>query len=311
MSKEKVIHFSVVIPLYNKEVSITRAIQSVLHQTYQNFQIIVVNDGSTDRSLENVQKLQDPRIKILTQENKGVSAARNWGVLESDSEWIAFLDADDEWLPEYLETMISLYSQFPSCGVLSSGFLKKDQDSFNFRDYLKIPHPENWRGLIDYYHDLRIAHPFCSSCITVQKSKLLEINGFPENLIHGEDLVTWVRLFQITDFAYIKKVGAIYHLDAENPSNLTRPEHEKDLYWRVIMTDAINELLQSGSKSIKYRQSLIELLASYSIPLVRSLIVKNDWLNAIKRLWLFRDTKIYRKKWIRLFLSNFFPIDAS
>lgn len=304
-------YFSVVIPLYNKENHIHRAISSVLNQTVQDFELIIVDDGSTDGSFDAANAIQDPRIRILRQENRGVSAARNRGILQAKHDWVAFLDADDEWLPDYLETMISLHFQFPSCGVLSSAFLNKENDGFVFHNYLQVPHNENWRGLIDYYYELRIAHPFCSSCISVQKSKLLEINGFPENIIHGEDLTAWVRLFQVTDFAYIKKIGAIYYLDAEKRSNLTRPEYEAELYWRVIMADAINQLLQSEKKPIKQRQSLIELLAYYSIPLVRSLIQKKDHQNAIKRLWIFRETKIYRRKWARLFLANFIPLDTT
>ena len=88
---------SVVIPLYNKEKYIKRAIESVLNQTFQKFEIIVVNDGSTDKSAEIVQNIKDPRIRLINQKNAGVSAARNRGIQEAKYEYIAFLDADDFW----------------------------------------------------------------------------------------------------------------------------------------------------------------------------------------------------------------------
>ena len=89
--------FSVVIPLYNKELSIINTIQSVLDQTFQNFEIVVVNDGSTDRSVEMVEQFNDPRIRIINKSNGGVSSARNRGIQEAKYELVAFLDADDFW----------------------------------------------------------------------------------------------------------------------------------------------------------------------------------------------------------------------
>jgi glycosyltransferase involved in cell wall biosynthesis len=82
--------FSVIIPLYNKELSISNTIQSVLDQTFQNFEIVIVNDGSTDNSVKEVEKFDDKRIRLIHQENKGVSAARNRGIEEAKYEWIAF-----------------------------------------------------------------------------------------------------------------------------------------------------------------------------------------------------------------------------
>ena len=88
---------SVVIPLYNKEKQIKRTIQSVLTQTFQDFEIVIVNDGSTDNSTIEVEKIKDSRIRLIHQENAGVSAARNKGIEEAKYELIALLDADDEW----------------------------------------------------------------------------------------------------------------------------------------------------------------------------------------------------------------------
>jgi glycosyltransferase involved in cell wall biosynthesis len=95
--------FSVVIPLYNKEKIITRTIESVIHQTKQNFEIIVIDDGSTDGSARRVRELQCDRIHLIQQPNGGIGPARNRGVQESRYEYIVFLDADDAFLPDHLE----------------------------------------------------------------------------------------------------------------------------------------------------------------------------------------------------------------
>ena len=107
--------FSVIIPLYNKELSISNTIQSVLDQTFQNFEIVIVNDGSTDNSVKEVEKFDDKRIRLIHQENQGVSAARNRGIEEAKYEWIAFLDADDLWMENHLEEMTKLIHDYNDC----------------------------------------------------------------------------------------------------------------------------------------------------------------------------------------------------
>ena len=103
---------TIVIPLYNKESQIVDAIQSVFSQSFQDFELIVVNDGSTDNSIEMVKRFVDPRIKLITQKNAGVSAARNHGIKEAKGEFITFLDADDSWEPDFLKTQIYLAKKY-------------------------------------------------------------------------------------------------------------------------------------------------------------------------------------------------------
>src|SRR5699024_6424946 len=97
--------FSIVIPLYNKELSITNTLQSVLNQTFTDFEVVIVNDGSTDNSVEKVEAFNDPRIRLIHQANAGVSAARNKGIEEANYDWISFLDADDLWMENHLSIL--------------------------------------------------------------------------------------------------------------------------------------------------------------------------------------------------------------
>ncbi|MFB2973577.1 glycosyltransferase family 2 protein [Aerosakkonema sp. BLCC-F183] len=108
---------SVVIPVYKVEKYIAATVQSVLAQTYKNFELLIVDDGSPDRSIEICQKFTDPRLKIIRQENQGVSAARNTGIRYAQGEYLAFLDGDDLWLPEKLEKHILHLENFPNVGV--------------------------------------------------------------------------------------------------------------------------------------------------------------------------------------------------
>jgi len=96
-------NFSVVIPLYNKEKDVLKTIQSVLKQSHSKFEIIIVDDGSTDSSIEIIKNIKDERIRLFSKKNEGVSIARNYGVEKATTEFIAFLDADDYWHPNHLE----------------------------------------------------------------------------------------------------------------------------------------------------------------------------------------------------------------
>ena len=105
-------YFSVVIPLYNKEEHILATLNSVLQQTFKDFEVIIVNDGSTDNSVNVVAQIKDKRIQLLTLDNQGVSYARNYGVLKSKANFIAFLDADDIWFPNHLSDLKELAEQY-------------------------------------------------------------------------------------------------------------------------------------------------------------------------------------------------------
>ncbi|NIA10441.1 MAG: glycosyltransferase, partial [Nitrospiraceae bacterium] len=113
---------SAVIPLYNKAPYIQRALRSVLAQIFQDFEIIVIDDGSTDDGAQIVKSIPDKRIRLIQQENAGVSAARNRGIKEAKGDLIAFLDADDAWKSEFLETILRLKKKFPEAGAYATAY---------------------------------------------------------------------------------------------------------------------------------------------------------------------------------------------
>ena len=113
---------SVVIPLYNKARYVVRAVNSVLSQSYNDFELIIVNDGSTDGGERLISDIKDPRLHLVNQSNAGVSAARNRGINEAAADHIAFLDADDEWKKGFLESMLNLHSKHPNAGLFASAY---------------------------------------------------------------------------------------------------------------------------------------------------------------------------------------------
>ena len=190
------LQISVVMPLYNNRSEVTRALQSILHQTTSDFEVVVVNDGSTDGGEKIVRGLKDGRIRVVDQENKGVSAARNRGVVEAKGELIAFLDADDEWKPNFLETIERLHRVFSACTVFATQYVYRELDGSTRHPILqRVPQGE-WEGVLENYFDVA-AHsdpPLWSSAVAVKKSALLTVGGFPEGIAIGEDLLTWARL---------------------------------------------------------------------------------------------------------------------
>ena len=149
---------SIVIPLYNKEEYVGRAISSVLSQTYTNFELIIVDDGSTDHSLEKAKKFEDKRVRIIRQKNLGLCAARNWGIVNCKYQFVSFLDADDYWENDFLKTISLLIDEFPQAGIYSTGRdlnysdrtivttlpMQSGKASFIVEDYFKKLLNDNW-----------------------------------------------------------------------------------------------------------------------------------------------------------------------
>jgi len=206
---------SVVIPLYNKAQFVERAIQSVLRQTIQDFEIIVVNDGSTDNGHEIVQQMTDERIRLIRQTNAGVSAARNRGITESRSNLVAFLDSDDEWMPELLATILDLRRSYPEAGAYATGYMIA-----NAQGCLSLFRPRRlrcteWTGIIPDYFRLGIGCVW-SSAVAVSRNVFAKTGMFRTGITFGEDLDMWFRIALRFDIAYSATPMAIWHQDAMN-----------------------------------------------------------------------------------------------
>jgi len=212
-------YFSVIIPLYNKENNIAETIESVLLQSFQDFEIIIVNDGSTDNSESKVLSLLNDKIRYFKTENRGVSQARNFAIEKSEGKVLAFLDADDYWYVNHLEHLKLLYEKFPEAGLLATNY------EFYFSEkriikptFLGISSDFD-RGIVeDFFHssyEYRIAW---TSAVAVPKDILQDIGNFDENITlgAGEDSDLWIRIAIKYPVAFINKVSARYKMDGVN-----------------------------------------------------------------------------------------------
>lgn len=219
---------SIIIPLYNKEASIATALRGVLAQTYQDFEVVVVDDGSTDGGAAVVETFDDPRIRLIRQENGGVSAARNRGIAEACGEHVAFLDADDEWMPEFLEEIAALIAEYPECRARATNYIFNSNGVKSPTILRKMPFAEGRGVLTNYFEVASCSHPpVCSICVCIERELLQEIGGFPVGIKSGEDLLTWARIAVRTQWAYSLKALAQYNVEllSDKPG---RPHDEID-----------------------------------------------------------------------------------
>lgn len=203
--------FSIIIPLYNKAAYIEKTLLSVINQNFTDYEIIVVNDGSTDGSDGIISNFHDKRIHLYNQKNQGVSVARNFGIEKSQGKLIAFLDADDYWYPNHLEELASLFRDFPNCGLYCSRHNIKTTEN-----HIQIPHFEgvtsSFRGIIqDYFLSNRPFRITWTSSVAVPKKILDQIGGFSPNVTNGQDLELWTKIGIKHAVALSNKTTAIYN----------------------------------------------------------------------------------------------------
>jgi glycosyltransferase involved in cell wall biosynthesis len=205
--------FSVIIPLYNKEAYIAATLQSVLKQTFHNFEVIIINDGSTDGSIHKIKKFIDDRIKIVNQKNAGVSVARNRGIEEAKYDFITFLDADDLWEIDFLETILKLQKKYPSSEIIALNYKILYSDGQKKLPIINGLSEDFTDGILqNYFKIASISDPIiCSISFAVQKKAIESIGGFPVGIRAGEDLLTWAKLAAHYDIAYSIEPKAIFN----------------------------------------------------------------------------------------------------
>ncbi len=209
---------SVVIPLYNKAAQVTRTLDSVLNQTYEDWEAIVIDDGSLDHGPELVARCRDSRVRMIRQENQGPGAARNRGLAESTGAYVAFLDADDEWLPEFLAESIAALTDHPDCDVTAAAYYRghdKVDVVSTFRDFgitegVWTLH----EGISD--SDLERCLYSVHSCgILTRREVLVRFGGFytADRCTFGEDYYLWLKVILNCRIYRILKPLWWYHLE--------------------------------------------------------------------------------------------------
>jgi glycosyltransferase involved in cell wall biosynthesis len=236
---------SVVIPLFNKANHVGRAVRSVLGQSVSDFELIVVDDDSTDGGAEVVKAIHDPRVRLVHQENAGVSAARNRGVAEGRADLIAFLDADDEWLPGFLATILRLQARFPDCGAYAVARDVVERGGRRWTPVCRgIPAPP-WEGVIANYFRFADEYPVHSSGVAIPRHVFDAVGLFLVGIPFFEDTELWARIALKYPIAFSSQPLAIYHKDAENRA-CDRPIPLEHPITRLLETALESGILPPG-----------------------------------------------------------------
>ena len=211
--------FSVIIPLYNKSPYVSKAIGSVLSQTFTDYELIVVNDGSIDNSATIAEQaiLGHTNCKLIQQENAGVSVARNNGVATSKGEYLCFLDADDWWDPTFLEEMGKLVEAFPEAGIYGSNYTIVNERKHKTR-ITRIGVEEGFeKGYINYcqVYAKTMNMPLWTGSVCVPKTVFEEMGGFPKGISLGEDFLLWIKIALKYNVAFLNKPLSFYNQDVE------------------------------------------------------------------------------------------------
>lgn len=292
---------SVIVPLYNKKDYVFKTIKSVLDQTYPYFELIVVDDGSTDGSLNVVKEVNDDRLIIIEQNNSGVSSARNKGVENASYDYIAFLDADDWWDISFLEKMVCLLKEYPNAGIYAANYSIVRNGIFENRV------SNAWTGYLDYLNHFyeKGDSPICTSAVLLRKEIFQKLNGFDKNLRYGEDLVLWIKMSLKSKVVYTTEVLSFYNFDVDPTQRaITTICPPKESFFIFNL----NQFLEQE----KYNESLNKLL-----DLLRLRFLKPYYLSGVYKeetqtildivnFWPFKFKLFYRlPKFIVKFLYAF------
>ena len=256
--------FSIIIPLYNKAPYIRKALESVLAQTYADYELIIIDDGSTDGSAEIAEAiLQDPASRLIAssphrlirQANSGVSAARNNGVAQAGGDYIAFLDADDWWETTYLERMAQLIEDYSEAGLYACNYVYYKPGKTHVA--LNIP-----TGYINYpkaYYESG-AMPVTSITAIMPRTVFDEMGGFPLGIKLGEDFLLWVKIALQYPVAFLNEPLAWYNNDVPVALRATRNLHHPNNHMLFRMDSIASSLSPLASNLKSDWQALLDKL---------------------------------------------------
>ena len=292
---------SVIIPVYNGEKTIRETIESVLNQTYPDFEIIVIDDGSQDATLDIVASIQEPRIKVFSYPNAGVSASRNRGLSHACGEFISFLDADDLWTPDKLETQLKTLQENPQVAVAYSWLDHIDQSGQFLRPGCRTT------ATGDIYPEFLLCQ-FLENLSTalIRAQALLEVGGFDESLTHAEDWDILLRLAARYHFTVVPVAQTLYRTSPKSAtSNLFIMEAEFLKVFERAYSQAPESLqhLRKKTLSIFYKYAIYKSFQVFP--------GRQKGLKAANLLWHYIINDCSRHRMVRYKLSLLSKIVAT
>ena len=272
--------FSVIIPLYNKAPYVKKALETVCAQTYRDYEIIVINDGSTDNSAvvadEYLKATDGIDYQIISQQNAGVSAARNNGVAQASGDYIAFLDADDWWEPTYLEKMAKLIEDYPEAGLYASNYYYH-KDGVNI---IKVDIPTGYFNYPKEYFK-NFAMPVWTGATIIPRNVFEEMGGFPLGIKLGEDFLLWAKIALHYKVAFWNEPLAYYNNTLPPNYRATYNLHALEHHMLFRMEEIIGESLKIKGEEISRADT-----NAYHLSPITYKPTNDDWRRLIDMLRL-------------------------
>ena len=235
-------YFSIVIPVYNKEKFVVKTLESVLNQTFTDYEVIIVNDGSTDQSEAKILEFKDSRIQYYSKKNEGVAVARNFGIEKATADYICFLDADDFWHPNFLETMHRFTSEFPEQKVFASAIEIETKHKTILAHY-SIPKKSDF-GIVNFFDASQKECVLWTSSVCIHKSVFEKVGTFDTKIKHGEDTELWIRIGLQFPIFFIDKILARYVYDNESVSRNSNYFFEQYTFEKYASAEKNNPTLK-------------------------------------------------------------------
>jgi glycosyltransferase involved in cell wall biosynthesis len=229
-------YFSIIIPVFNKEMFVAKTIKSVLSQTFSDFEIIIINDGSTDESEAEILAIKDERINYFSKKNEGVAAARNYGIAKASADYICFLDADDFWYSIFLETMNHYIQKLPDENVFASA-IKIETSRKIFRAQYSFTKNGDFE-IVNFFEASQKEAVLWTSAVCIHKEVFEKSGVFDEQLKVSEDTDLWIRIGLNYQVVFIWQILARYVFDKKSISRS----------MNYIFEDAFFEKYKSAEK---------------------------------------------------------------
>ena len=301
--------FSVVISVFNKENYIKSTTESVLHQDFEDFELIIVNDGSTDKSLDIIKTFDDKRIRVIDTENKGASTSRNTGIEAAKGTYIALLDGDDLWEKDYLNLMHQAINTHQDISVFASAIAQKYENKV-------VPVPYSFKQdtlfHIHNYFKSSLKYTILTGSSIVFKKEIIETTGaFDTSIVSGQDTDMWIRIGLNYNIVFIDKILVHYRYVPTSLSNTTFEASKKPRFEKYSELEKKNKDLKKLLDVNRYSLALMskvnnqkEAFKFYKSQLNQSnlSLLKQVFLNSPKwllniLLWIksFKNEKIYYK----------------
>jgi glycosyltransferase involved in cell wall biosynthesis len=281
--------FSVVVPVYNKEYSVERCILSIERQILRPKEVILVNDGSSDKSLEKIYEiikdLDSIEYKVVDQMNFGVSISRNIGIDCCSNEYVCFLDADDYWYPNFLFAINELINDYPKAVMFSTGHSVQKGDGLPLKANSGVI--KGFRGCHqDFFKACSSGSIVNSSKVCVKKSVIEIVGGFPEGVSCGEDLFTWIEIARKGDVAYTDEVLSCVcqAIDCSRESRIGSVPYPLIYYGEEFNKTGVDQslrkyLIRIGLRHVlgsisegQYKEALVRIFYFYRISLSYALL---------------------------------------